>query len=37
VIHKDGHNYDEMKAKSEDGAEQTFYFNVDIPFREYKF
>ena len=37
VIHKDGHSYDEMKAKAEDGAEQTFYFNVDIPFREYKF
>jgi hypothetical protein len=38
LIHKDGHSYDEMKVKSaEDGTEQTFYFNVDIPFKHYGF
>jgi hypothetical protein len=35
---KDGHAYDVMKVKSEDdGTEQTFYFNVDIPFKHYGF
>ena len=38
LIHKNGHSYDEMKAKNaEDGTEQTFYFNVDIPFKHYGF
>ena len=38
LIHKDGHSYDEMKVKNaEDGTEQTFYFNVDIPFKHYGF
>jgi hypothetical protein len=36
VMHKDGHSYDVMKVKNaEDGTEQTFYFNVDIPFKHY--
>lgn len=36
VLHQDGHSYDVMKVKSaEDGSEQTFYFNVDIPFKHY--
>jgi hypothetical protein len=38
LIHKDGHSYDEMKVKNaEDGTAQTFYFNVDIPFKHYGF
>jgi hypothetical protein len=38
LIHKDGHSYDEMKVKkAEDGTEQIFYFNVDIPFKHYGF
>ena len=33
---KDGHSYDLMKVtKIEDGTQQTFYFNVDIPFKHY--
>ena len=35
VIHKDSHNYDEMKVKDADGKDHTFYFNVDIPFKHY--
>src|SRR5579859_1760076 len=31
LLEKDGHSYDVMKVKSaEDGAEQSFYFNIDI-------
>ena len=38
VTHKDGHSYDIMKVKNAtDGTEQTFYFNVDIPFKHYGF
>ena len=38
LIQKDGHSYDVMKVKNtEDGTEQTFYFNVDIPFKHYGF
>ena len=38
LMHKDGHSYDVMKVKNaEDGTEQTFYFNVDIPFKNYGF
>jgi hypothetical protein len=38
LLHKDGHSYDQMKVKNaEDGTEQTFYFNVDIPFMHYGF
>lgn len=38
LMHKDGHSYDVMKVKNtEDGTEQTFYFNVDIPFAHYGF
>jgi hypothetical protein len=38
LLHQDGHSYDEMKAKNDqDGSEQTFYFNVDIPFKSYGF
>jgi hypothetical protein len=38
LLHKDGHSYDVMKVKNaEDGTEQTFYFNVDIPFKHYGF
>jgi hypothetical protein len=37
LLHKDGHSYDVLKVKSEDGKEQTFYFNVDIPFKHYGF
>jgi hypothetical protein len=36
LIHQDGHSYDEMKAKQQDGTEQTFYFNVDIPMKEFR-
>ncbi len=37
LMNQNGHSYDVMKAKSDDGAEQTFYFNVDIPFKHYGF
>jgi len=38
LLHQGGHSYDEMKAKNDqDGSEQTFYFNVDIPFKSYGF
>jgi hypothetical protein len=38
LLHQDGHSYDEMKVKNEqDASEQTFYFNVDIPFKSYGF
>ena len=38
LVHKDSHSYDVMKVKNaEDGTEQTFYFNVDIPFKHYGF
>jgi hypothetical protein len=38
LVNKDGHSYDVMKVKNaEDGTEQTFYFNVDIPFKHYGF
>ncbi|MGD0548609.1 MAG: DUF4919 domain-containing protein [Terracidiphilus sp.] len=38
LMHKDNHSYDVMKVKNaEDGTEQTFYFNVDIPFAHYGF
>jgi hypothetical protein len=36
LIHQDGHSYDQMKATEQDGTEQTFYFNVDIPMKEYR-
>ena len=32
-----GHAYDVMKAKDEDGKEETFYFNTDIPMKDEKF
>ncbi len=33
---KNGRHYDEMKVKKlDDGSEATFYFNVDIPFKQY--
>ena len=38
LVNQNGHSYDVMKVKSiEDGTEQTFYFNVDIPFKHYGF
>ncbi len=38
LMRKDGHSYDVMKVKNaEDGTEQAFYFNVDIPFKHYSF
>jgi hypothetical protein len=38
LLNKDGHAYDVMKVKNvDDGTEQTFYFNVDIPFKHYGF
>jgi hypothetical protein len=38
LLHKDSHSYDVMKVKdAKDGTEQTFYFNVDIPFKHYSF
>jgi hypothetical protein len=38
LVQKNGHAYDVMKVKSaKDGTEQTFYFNVDIPFKHYGF
>ena len=34
LMHKDGHSFDVMKVKNvDDGAEATFYFNVDIPMK----
>src|ERR1039458_9464023 len=36
VSHVGGHSFDVMKVKNvDDGTEQTFYFNVDIPFKHY--
>ena len=38
LMNQNGHAYDVMKVKNvEDGTEQTFYFNVDIPFAHYGF
>ena len=38
LLQKDGHSFDVMKVKNvDDGTEQTFYFNVDIPFKHYGF
>ena len=38
LVNQDGHSYDVMKVKkADDGTEQTFYFNVDIPFKHYGF
>jgi len=37
VLHSDGHSYDKMTVKDDSGAEHTFYFNVDIPFKHYGF
>jgi hypothetical protein len=37
LLRQNGHSYDVMKTKSDDGTEQTFYFNVDIPFKHYGF
>ena len=36
LVNKDGHAYDEMKVKGEDGSEQTFYFNVDISMKDFR-
>jgi hypothetical protein len=36
LVQKSGHAYDVMKAKDEDGKEETFYFNTDIPMRDEK-
>ncbi|HWG21935.1 MAG TPA: DUF4919 domain-containing protein [Terracidiphilus sp.] len=36
VMNQNGHSYDVMKVKNaKDGSDQTFYFNVDIPFKHY--
>jgi hypothetical protein len=36
LLHQDGHSYDEMKVRNQqDRSDQTFYFNVDIPFKSY--
>ncbi len=36
LVNKDGHSFDVMKVKNvDDGTMQTFYFNVDIPFKHY--
>lgn len=37
LVMKNGHAYDVMKAKNEDGEEETFYFNTDIPMKDEKF
>jgi hypothetical protein len=38
LVNQKGHSYDVMKVKNaEDGTDQTFYFNVDIPFKHYGF
>jgi hypothetical protein len=38
LVNQNGHSYDVMKVKNaEDGTEQAFYFNVDIPFKHYGF
>lgn len=36
LVGKNGHMYDVMKAKDENGKEETFYFNTDIPMRDEK-
>jgi hypothetical protein len=36
LIHQDGHSYDQRKATEQDGTEETFYFNIDIPMKEYR-
>jgi hypothetical protein len=36
LVNENGHSYDVMKVKGrDDGSEQTFYFNVDIPMKSY--
>ncbi len=36
LLNKNGHSFDVMKVKNvNDGTMQTFYFNVDIPFKHY--
>ncbi|MGA2572391.1 MAG: DUF4919 domain-containing protein [Terracidiphilus sp.] len=37
LLSQGGHSYDVMKVKDDDGAEHTFYFNVDIPMSHYGF
>jgi hypothetical protein len=37
VLQSDGHSYDKMTVKDENGVEHIFYFNVDIPFKHYGF
>jgi hypothetical protein len=37
LVGQNGHMYDVMKAKDEDGNEETFYFNTDIPMKDEKF
>jgi len=38
LVNQNGHSYDVMKVKkADDGTDQTFYFNVDIPFKHYGF
>ena len=37
LLQQNGHSYDVMKAKNDAGTEQTFFFNVDIPFQHYGF
>ena len=37
LLSQDGHSYDVMKAKGEDGTERTFYFNTDIPMKSFAF
>jgi hypothetical protein len=37
LVQKDGHFYDVMKVKSaDDGTDETFYFNTDIPMKDEK-
>jgi hypothetical protein len=34
LLHENGHYYDEMKVKNaDDGSDETFYFNTDIPMK----
>jgi hypothetical protein len=37
LMNQNGHSYDVMKVKDQNGAEQSLYFNADIPMKMYAF
>jgi hypothetical protein len=37
LMNQNGHSYDVMKVKGQEGAEQTFYFNANIPMKMFAF